>query len=568
MVRRGGRVFAALGASVVFGAFGCGSEVAPQPSVDAAQAEPAEDVASSDVAGDAPDEAPEAAASDGAAPDGAASDGAAPDGAAASADATLGSAAPDAGATADAAPAAIADAAEPRDAAWVDGSASPVDAATAPAASDATASVPDAGSLSDAGQGDAATATASEGGPSGPGSGLLAFCAGNGCADGTVECQGECVAADASCAFCAPGWTLCSVLTPSEPQLPPAFGTCTSLATDVNHCGDCNTVCSSGEICLAGACVNASTPVIVSGLQSPNSIAVDGTQVYWTDEGTGEVESAPKAGGPITVLAENQNQPSVLTLHGGFVYWAAAGSADAGTSAAILRAPIDASAPAAIIASTTINVAGTPFTFVGDTMYFVDDAAGISAISAGGAQSVVVDAKTDMTGDRYLSVATDGSSLFFLMDPSEVISPWVLYLSVPTPDEIANAQPTLLGQLGSNAFGTTVSGNSFFALTTIGYESYDVIDGMNGSGGQGNTREILAASCGLFAAQDGEAFVRGLAGYAPLTIAFYALNGTYPLAVFESLSTPEPTTAQALAVDDTFLYWADSTGAIERIRLP
>ncbi len=64
------------------------------------------------------------------------------------------------------------------------------------------------------------------------------------------------------------------------------------------------------------------TPVVfASGQSDPTYIATDGTNVYWTDLGSGTVMQEPVGGGPITMLASGQASPSGIAVSGGYVYW-------------------------------------------------------------------------------------------------------------------------------------------------------------------------------------------------------------------------------------------------------
>ena len=52
-------------------------------------------------------------------------------------------------------------------------------------------------------------------------------------------------------------------------------------------------------------------------------LAIDDTNAYWTEEGsgTGAVNKAPKAGGTITALATGQKFPRALLTYATDVYW-------------------------------------------------------------------------------------------------------------------------------------------------------------------------------------------------------------------------------------------------------
>src|SRR5262249_52428374 len=60
--------------------------------------------------------------------------------------------------------------------------------------------------------------------------------------------------------------------------------------------------------------------VLATGQLQPMSIAVDATDVYWTNLAGGTVNKVPIAGGPVVPLASNQAGPSGIAL-GSNVYW-------------------------------------------------------------------------------------------------------------------------------------------------------------------------------------------------------------------------------------------------------
>lgn len=62
--------------------------------------------------------------------------------------------------------------------------------------------------------------------------------------------------------------------------------------------------------------------ILVQGLFSPRSVAVDAKYVYFTVQGDGVVERVPKDGGTLERLAIHQSGPDGLALGPGKVFWA------------------------------------------------------------------------------------------------------------------------------------------------------------------------------------------------------------------------------------------------------
>jgi hypothetical protein len=162
---------------------------------------------------------------------------------------------------------------------------------------------------------------------------------------------------------------------------------CVNLSSDTHNCGACAHDCM-GMMCTAGLCM----PSVVESGQTPNSIAVGGGYVYWTNAGTaaqnysdggvmkcatsplgsptpfmtsvvnaqgvalnatsvywtswgsgmntGEVAWCPLGGctSTPTPIATNQNKPSAIVLAVGHVFW----STNTG-SRAVLRLPLPGS---------------------------------------------------------------------------------------------------------------------------------------------------------------------------------------------------------------------------------
>lgn len=88
------------------------------------------------------------------------------------------------------------------------------------------------------------------------------------------------------------------------------------LTSTTANCGQCGHDCA-GASCSRGMC----EPVILaSGLNQPAGIAVDSSNVYWTDTWDNQVLKVAKSGPPKTVLA-NYDTTDVIGTDGTNVYW-------------------------------------------------------------------------------------------------------------------------------------------------------------------------------------------------------------------------------------------------------
>lgn len=81
----------------------------------------------------------------------------------------------------------------------------------------------------------------------------------------------------------------------------------------------------SGNVMKAPVGGGAAT-TIASGEHGPSGVAVDTEFVYWTNNGDGTIRKAPLAGGAAVTLASGQSQPRDIAVDTRSVYWARAGA--------------------------------------------------------------------------------------------------------------------------------------------------------------------------------------------------------------------------------------------------
>ncbi|HSY20465.1 MAG TPA: hypothetical protein VK841_00015 [Polyangiaceae bacterium] len=147
-----------------------------------------------------------------------------------------------------------------------------------------------------------------------------AACGPSTCAGGCCNTAGACVPfANESTATCGAGGSACGPCSGGEqcnlstgvcacPQgMTACSGTCIDVgATDANNCGSCGHGCGGGN-CSAGVC----QPFSFSSSTSPTGLAVNESNVYWTESG-GNVNRQPVSGTSDTPLYSD----GLITLDG------------------------------------------------------------------------------------------------------------------------------------------------------------------------------------------------------------------------------------------------------------
>jgi hypothetical protein len=120
-------------------------------------------------------------------------------------------------------------------------------------------------------------------------------------------------------------------------------GACTLYASQSRtSCGAANATCTP----CAGACSLGRCDVILaSGQDSPQGIAHDDANVYWTDLG-GSVMKVPLGGGVPTAVASGLTTPTSITVDANSVYWTNRG--------AVMKVPLGGGGPTALASGQSV----------------------------------------------------------------------------------------------------------------------------------------------------------------------------------------------------------------------
>jgi len=258
--------------------------------------------------------------------------------------------------------------------------------------------------------------------------------------------------------------------------------------------------------------------VLAAGQDCPVGIAVDDSNVYWTNNvADGSVAMVPITGGPAAVLASAQFYPTGIAVHANEVVWAngeisVGGGVAPPNAGSVMRAPLDGGAPV-----TLVSGLDEPFAVA------VDDT---SVYFTAGANSIVE--KVALTGGTPVVLA---SSRYGNTEGAIALD----RTSVYTPLSLSNSD------MGCNPAKIALDGGPPVPLDTLG-----------------------TAPCGVpiySLATDG-AFVywtqeEGPVDGGPVDLDVYgvvkkvSVNGGVPITLASGLSLP-----RGIAVDDANVYWA------------
>lgn len=160
---------------------------------------------------------------------------------------------------------------------------------------------------------------------------------------------------------------------------------------------------------LAGGAVQ----LISQGSSFVEGIAVDDARVYWSASG-GQIQSAPIGGGPMTTLASFNAVPYGIAVDSTYVYFST--QLFNGPGGAIMRAPLDKSSPAEMLAANESQP--RQLVLDGSTLYWVDYIGNVRAMPASGGAP-----KSLYQGDPGPNaIAVDATSVYWSNDLAGTIT--------------------------------------------------------------------------------------------------------------------------------------------------
>jgi hypothetical protein len=291
----------------------------------------------------------------------------------------------------------------------------------------------------------------------------------------------------------------------------------------------------SAPIVCDGPCVPV---VIATSSAGADNVAIDEANIYWSvDTATGTVYAAPLAGGPMTPLASNQQNPRGVATDGVYVYFTL-NVADGG----IMRVPVGGGAVTELATGQ-----GTPRRVLVDTtnVYWTDSDDG----------TIMKTAKTGVSPPTSLGTTTSPSGL--------AIDDTYVYFSSTTDSSISRAP--IAGGPTMNVGTPPVEGQYPIRLAVDGTNVY-----ATGNTG-GSVTQVPKGGGSFTVLASGKSYPGGLA--IDSKYVYFAENaldgGVFKVPIgggmVTQLASGQATPGQ-VAVDAEFVYWANATdGTIMRV---
>ncbi len=297
---------------------------------------------------------------------------------------------------------------------------------------------------------------------------------------------------------------------------------------------------SASEPCTPDTCV---PDTLAAGLYMPAAIAVDDTNVYYSDQTS--VVALPLAGGAPLSLASGQGLPTSLALDAGRLYWT---NFTEGTLRAVSVAG----------SSSTVLVSGQSYpqfvAVAGGEVYWVNSPGYPDSVSVvaqdGGEPSVLYS-----TANSIASIAADASGAYFTVggDPSSPESGALMHVS-PAGDEIVT-----LADGQSSPRDVAVRDGQIYWVTGEQLSEQTLLR-MPATGGTPTALVTSAGIGGLAVDASSTYFATASTSLDPNgSLSWLPLVGGEPSVLVAGVSL-----VSGIALDRDFVYWLDAGPLLEQ----
>jgi len=278
-----------------------------------------------------------------------------------------------------------------------------------------------------------------------------------------------------------------SDLGPAPSATPPLDCSGIDTQTDNDNCGACGNVCSalapSTATCALGRCLvtlasgddyagiaggatavywttygggtvmkvpigGGSPTTFAAGQDTPDGVAIDKTNLYWTSyDLDATVMKAPIGGGTPTALATGQVFPENVAVRGTFVYWATWESY--GNNGKVMKIPVGGGTP-----TTLASGQKHPESITTDatSVYWGTDDAVMKVPIGGGTPTTFVSAQ-----NVYGRVAVDATSVYYCTSTGDTNAGVVIKAPVGgSPTVLASGDPAYIALDGDSVYWTDV----------------------------------------------------------------------------------------------------------------
>jgi hypothetical protein len=184
---------------------------------------------------------------------------------------------------------------------------------------------------------------------------------------------------------------------------------CKNLEADDDNCGACGHACAPSTVCYGGQC--RPEPVVVHpatpGACGAIDLAVGDGSLFWADAAAKKIMRVPQGGGPAVTFAEDEFSARWLSVRGANVYWVT------GATPYVLRSAQTSGGAARTVVMPSGGLGGYAVSADGQTVYYsAANSSSIQKIPAFDPDAPAVDVVELGRGTPH-SLAVEGAHLVF-----------------------------------------------------------------------------------------------------------------------------------------------------------